>query len=816
MLQTITKHLKRFKHAKRGLSNVIVVMLSLVILVVISANVILWSYQMNQLDFERIQESIKIANVTRATVSSWFTAQKEYTINAGSRLGGTYTNTKSLDGSYETFREEKTQIFNPNSYILGGSTKYVSGDVSILTSNNDVYMNFRSYPNYEIRYQESLETFSTTSITYQDKVSIVFTPQITADFIIIATAEVQGSSTSYQARARLIVNSTTYQELMYRVKDTTDWYPFCGLKRMTLNESTTYSIKVQFCTNNAAATASIRNAKIIIISLQSSYAESEVLSTTDSTIWQDKVTLAFTPPSDGEYLIIATANYRGSSINRDVNIRLIQDDTIVHADTIGRPGGGTTANYYTFGVMRKVSLSAALHNFKIQYCSSAIPGIAGLNYAHIVAIRLSQFDNNYYAEDESESSPAASNTWYDKVVNTYTAEAGNHLILGSVVYKSGSTSNSVGLDFQTESTSRQLPLVEHRDSTTYETAFFLTMQNLVVGDKTDKIRWMGESTNARVKNARLVSCKMPTLTQTAEVEFIGNSNTQDWTQLEWTIDSSFTTTDVTTTFQLYDYQANQYPTSGDGYMSDNIGLTDITKNQTITTNLTNYRDADGNWKIKVKGVKAADTQFELKVDWVEFKVTTSDIYRLNINNTFAIDLSTYPLNYVHGIEIFVRYNVTEAAEKWFLRAYNWTELTFTSSSFNNTEGNQPTLNEWNEYAVNITEDWRSYVKDDGTLLVEFFDEGLNTNQTIVEIDFFGVRAIIDGARFDLKNTGSMTAHVVSIWIINSTNHKHYDANLFINAGEETTNIRVDISLPEDDFIAKVVTERGNIAVFSAD
>jgi len=65
MLQTITKHLKRFRHAKRGLSNVIVVMLSLVILVVISANVILWSYQMNQLDWEKMQENISITNVER-------------------------------------------------------------------------------------------------------------------------------------------------------------------------------------------------------------------------------------------------------------------------------------------------------------------------------------------------------------------------------------------------------------------------------------------------------------------------------------------------------------------------------------------------------------------------------------------------------------------------------------------------------------------------------------------------------------------------------------------------------------------------------
>ncbi len=806
----------RLRLNRRGVSNVIVVMLSLVLIVIIVGNVVLWSYQMNQLDLERMQETLNIADVTRVTRSSWFTAQNEYSIIAGSILSGTYADTKFSDGLFETFREERTQIFNPSSYVLGGFTSYVSGSLANLNSNDDSYMNFRSYPNYEIRYQESLDVSSTASTTYQDKVSISFTPQITADFVIVATAEVQGSSTSYQAKSQLTVNSTTYQELLYRVKDSADWYPFCGLKRLTFNEDTNYVIKIQFCTNNAAGTAYIRNARLLIFSLQSEYAESEELSTTDSTEWQDKATLTFTPSSNEDYLIIATANYRGSSTSRDTKIQLIQDDTTVHTDTLGRPGSGTTANYYTFAVMRKVTLDAALHNFKIQYCSSGTPGIAGINYAHIIAIKLSLFDNNYYAEDEGESIPAASNTWYDKVVNNYTADDSDYLIMGSISYESGSTSNSVGLDFQTESTSRQALLVEHRSSTTYESAFFMTKQSLTAGSKTDKIAWMGESTNARVKNARLISCKLPALTQAVEVEFAGTANTQNWTQLEWATDSSFTTTNVATTFQLYNYQTDQYPTNGDGYMNNTIGIVDVTENQTITENPTNFRDANGNWKIKIRGVKTTDTQFELKVDLVEFKVTTSDIYRLCISNDFLIDLSTYPLNYIQGVEILVRYNATQNAEKWFLKAYNWTASSFSDVDFNNTAGNQPVLNEWNDYAVNVTDEWRDYVKDDGTLLLEFLDEGLNTTQTIVEIDFFGVRAIIDGARFDLRNTSPLTIHVIAIWVVNSTNHQRYTANLFVNSGGETTYIRADINLPRDGFIAKVVTERGNVAVFTGE
>jgi hypothetical protein len=356
--------------------------------------------------------------------------------------------------------------------------------------------------------------------------------------------------------------------------------------------------------------------------------------------------------------------------------------------------------------------------------------------------------------------------------------------------------------------------VEQRNTNDYESAFFLTKQTLVSGSKNDRILWMGENSNPRVKSARLISCELPLLTQTTEVEFAGTSNTQDWTQLAWTSDLSFTTTDVATTLQLYDYSASQYPTSGDGYITDTIGQTNITKNQTITVTPTHFRDASGNWKIKVTGTKAIDTQFELKMDWAEFKATTSDVYRLNFSNNFTIDLSTYPRDYIQGIEMLIRYNATEDAERWFLKAFNWATSTFSDTGFNLTGGSQPTLGEWNEYAIAVTDNWTDYVRDDGVISIEFSDEGLTTNQTTVGVDFFGVSAIIDGTRFDIKNSSPLSLHIVAVWITNSTFHQRYNADLFMNSGESASYLRADISLPENDFIARVVTERGNAAVFS--
>ena len=145
-------------------------------------------------------------------------------------------------------------------------------------------------------------------------------------------------------------------------------------------------------------------------------------------------------------------------------------------------------------------------------------------------------------------------------------------------------------------------------------------------------------------------------------------------------------------------------------------------------------------------------------------------YRLDINSAFAIDLSTYLLANIQTVEIQLRYRANLTNENWYLKAYNWTAAAYSDSGFNNTLGHTPTTG-WDIYAVNVTDKWRSYVSDSGTIYVKLQDNQADANQTIIDIDFLGVRAKIDGTNFTFKNQGSMTSHLVSLWVINSTNHR---------------------------------------------
>jgi hypothetical protein len=186
--------------------------------------------------------------------------------------------------------------------------------------------------------------------------------------------------------------------------------------------------------------------------------------------------------------------------------------------------------------------------------------------------------------------------------------------------------------------------------------------------------------------------------------------------------------------------------------------------------------------------------------------------RLDVDGEFLADLSTYSLDHIQTVEVQIRYRVTDTGEKWHLKAYNWTSLTYSDSGFNSTEGHTPTTG-WNYYAVNLTDKWKSYVYNNGTIRVKVLDESTDTSQTTIDIDFLAVRTMIDGARFTLQNKGSATLHVVSLWIDNATLHQRYDINFFINAGDKAYYDVPDASLPDRPFVAKLITEKGTASLF---
>jgi len=146
--------MQRIRRDTKGVSNIIVVALGLVIVVTIVVNVFLWNFEMNQLDWEKIKEDVSIINVERVTRSSWFVAQSEYVVNTGIRTSGTYTDTQAVDDQYErlteglnwwntnySYRRQITITNNVASTLGSGYSTLLTTDTASLVSSGKMLSN---------------------------------------------------------------------------------------------------------------------------------------------------------------------------------------------------------------------------------------------------------------------------------------------------------------------------------------------------------------------------------------------------------------------------------------------------------------------------------------------------------------------------------------------------------------------------------------------------------------------------------------------------------------------------------------------------
>jgi hypothetical protein len=143
--------------------------------------------------------------------------------------------------------------------------------------------------------------------------------------------------------------------------------------------------------------------------------------------------------------------------------------------------------------------------------------------------------------------------------------------------------------------------------------------------------WPTSVANQDSQRTYSIYCTYSPATQyTAAVEFTGSSNAPiPWNNLVWAIDSSASASGITASLQLYNWGTGQYPSSGDGYMTATLGTSDSLNLQTITTNPASFLNSSGYWKVNVTAVKSTSTQFDLKLDLVQYSPEFPN-YALNL------------------------------------------------------------------------------------------------------------------------------------------------------------------------------------------
>ncbi|PVX24473.1 MAG: hypothetical protein CW691_07530 [Candidatus Bathyarchaeum sp.] len=722
---------RRLRKDRRGVSNIIVVALSLVIMLAIVSDIVLWNYEMNQVDWEKMKEDVTITNVEQVTSFSWFNTQNEYEINTGSIVSGSYTSTQAVDGVFERLIESSSLPCNPSAYALIAPTSLVSGSVSNLVSDNGDYMTFRSYPS---------ETDSSD-----------FVDNNKSD---VDTSEDKGTHSSFPAQ------QSGPDKVMDTLQETNsgggsgEWISPTGHE----NGGELWYYETRVYDDN-----------------EGTYAYAWV----PARSWSNYLVLTHNE--------LTTDTIRYLMQRQTVNIDQIEVDIYIDKEWKNVYSGSATWEKWTNVTFDEASVTQMRFRFHNDHPNQ---------YRWVIFYETDflQSKSNYELDLEVQWTKVNHSETNEELC-IYCGKMGLEDL--QVDVWTGSTWETVFKELSTGWNNASI-------SSYLESSIF-TIRFKGVSEANDSIQ---DSWNIDAALLHVWSQE-----HTLGVEFEGTSGTEDWSQLTWMINSAWTTGSVEVTMQLFDYTLGAYPTSGEGYLnyvSSSTANTDETKTQIITSNPGNFRDASGQWKLRIIGAKATGTSFDFKADMVEL---SPQDYQLDMDGTFIIDTATHPLENIQSFEIQLRYKAYDALEQWYLKAYNWSSSTYSDAGFNVTSGHRPTMG-WDYYALNLTSVWQSYVNSEGIIKIKLVDQGADNDQTAVDIDFLGVRVKMDGQQFTFKNGGSLTVRLVSLWIINSTSHQHYDVDVFINSAAIKDYVRYDFGLQTGNYIVKVVTERGNTAVFS--
>lgn len=256
----------------------------------------------------------------------------------------------------------------------------------------------------EDEHAASIGPSTTTSSDFAngEEVTLTFTPATAGDYLIIADAQTKHASTSQSLEIQLDVDGTPYHLARVQPISTAEWRPWsCVLGAIsgeTLGQfdATSHTLKIQFRSRDGSTTASIRQARIMCLRLDTFknfyYAEALSRQINTTTSYVTKLNHAPTLANAGDHLIFASTHIDGSTaFNTDG--RITAGGTTVLEPTVNSQRG-TGQDDYSCAMYRLENLSAGASatntwNIDIKKASSGI-GVAGCEHAAICVIELAE------------------------------------------------------------------------------------------------------------------------------------------------------------------------------------------------------------------------------------------------------------------------------------------------------------------------------------------------------------------------------------------------------------------------------------------
>ncbi|GEM_PF-3445826 len=350
-------------------------------------------------------------------------------------------------------------------------------------------------------------TTSTSSTSYSDKATLTITPPTTKYYLVMATGFVTSTTTSNYIGVTLQIDGTNYADQQFTPRTAGSYVTLAAHKVIQLSSGSSHTIKIRYKSESNGTTVSIKDTHLCALEVSHYHtAELAAPASTTSTSFQDAVTLTFAAEA-ADYLIIATGDISNSSTSQSTEAQVTQDGA---ATSLMRQELQVSSEYETYGMIRKVTLTAASHTFKIQYRTTGSTGY--IDDARITAVKTSDFSDVQYGETEGESN-TTSTTYQDKNTLTFTPAAqGHYLVVSSALIKNSTGARYVYGNYVLDGSALAEQSYYSKDGTDYVPMFHLERDELTKASHTLKIQYkIGTTGTAYIKNARSVAIRFDSM-----------------------------------------------------------------------------------------------------------------------------------------------------------------------------------------------------------------------------------------------------------------------------------------------------------------
>ncbi|MCZ6654814.1 MAG: hypothetical protein O7D91_17530 [Planctomycetota bacterium] len=245
---------------------------------------------------------------------------------------------------------------------------------------------------------------TTTSSTFQDKVTKTFTPATAGDYLIVAMCQLEHASVSTRIECQLLVDGVVYSKMRHDPRVATEVLPWVSvlgaIDGETLGEfdATSHTVKIQFRSVGGVTTSTISNAHILILRLDTFknfyYQESLGRATTTNAAYQTKLTNAPTLANSGNHLIFAGCHIDGTAGSGRFTAGQITAGGTQVVESLHFPTNSVGADDAALALYRMENLSSgasATNTWKIDIKKggSGVGGV-GVEHSAICVIELAE------------------------------------------------------------------------------------------------------------------------------------------------------------------------------------------------------------------------------------------------------------------------------------------------------------------------------------------------------------------------------------------------------------------------------------------